>query len=60
MVNKIIRLSKKQIRLLLSVLDSCKYDSYYEEWDWVDNKESKRLENKLLEGLDDFKKRKRM
>lgn len=43
-----VKLSKKEIKLILSSLDSCKYDEYYQLWEWVDEKETDKLEKKLL------------
>ncbi len=50
---KEIKLSIKEAKLLLGYLDNIKFDNYYQLWEFVDNDEIIRLENKLLKCVKD-------
>jgi len=44
---KEITLTKKEAKLLLGIMDTTKYDIYFELWEYVDDNEIERLEEKL-------------
>ena len=46
-------LTRKEIRLLLGVLDPIEYDTYHNLWEHIDKEESNVLQKKLLKMLAD-------
>lgn len=42
-----IKLTDKELRLVLGILDTTKYEDYWREWEFASDKESLRLERKF-------------
>lgn len=42
-----INLTKREAKLILGIMDTTKYDNYWELWEFVDKKEIEKIQNKM-------------